>query len=365
MKKFTDVSHVINSRIIEAASVLDGINAYKRADAIDRMIARAMTGDMRRSPEHQKRFQNIEGYAKPLQTNIDDEFQSGFHDYNTAVKDFGPPPLVHTKDLTKMYDALEGAAPYEMQQATAGENNLNDEDNLKRLQWQNYVDQQVNAMGDKMHYLLDMMYGLYLKGSITCPECGDSLLTPNEREEYEYNKIAEGAYVVHCNTCGEDFISYDGDEGVFCEICGSQDTSPAEDPEPYNLINVEDLDLDAENYYCPTCDTEYPLDEINIKFPVDASGLASGEEKSSVASTKNFLSTWSHDLPLPQKIVLVQRMLMAVHGSGALFNRFFGINSAKMTVELMKFLDVLSGNDLSKWENKEYAEQRLKKPWER
>ena len=58
-------------------------------------------------------------------------------------------PLLELNDLTRMYDALQGMSPYEIEQLTheGSSAHLSDEENLRRLQWQDYLSSSVNSVG--------------------------------------------------------------------------------------------------------------------------------------------------------------------------------------------------------------------------
>jgi DNA-directed RNA polymerase subunit RPC12/RpoP len=267
-----------------------------------------------------------------------------------------------------MYDAIHGMSPYE-QQSLRNERSLShltDEENVKSLQWGEQLNRNVDSVGDKIYELTNMMIGLgsdegqHLNNP-WCPSCGGRLVHPGEMRDHEVDSALDMAYAAHCNDCGEDFISYYGTDGVLCEECGSRNTVES-GVEPYDLLTEEEQE-DNENYICPNCDSEFTDDDIEMMFPVDASSM--GAYTQQLANAKLFVRSWNHDLPLPQKIQMVQEMLMLIHDAGPLFNKFFGASSKDDTIEIMRFLDLLSGNDLSKWKDPAYRNQRLKQPWNR
>lgn len=194
-----------------------------------------------------------------------------------------------------------------------------------------------------------------------CPGCGGRLVHPGDMGDYQAQDAMDGAYAVHCRACGLDFISYDGDDGVDCEECGSRETEPSQ-ADPIDLLQPDE-EQDNEKYVCPSCDSEWDEDEVRMMFPVDASAL--GPYTQQMASARYFIHAWKHDLPLPQRIQMVQEMLMLIHDAGPLFNRFFGASGRDSTVQVMRFLDLLSGNDLSKWRDPSYLNQRLRTPWQK
>ena len=329
--------------------------------------------DMRRTPEHRRYIERARGWAPTMQRSFDTDFRSRFENYDDTRKSVGEdaPSLLETNDLVRMYDALQGISPYE-QQSLRNEGSLShlpDEENVRRLQWGEYLDRTVNSVGDKIQNLTSMMMGLgsdegpHLNNP-WCPSCGGRLVHPGEMQDYETDSSLDMAWAAHCNDCEKDFISYDGTDGVLHEECGGRNTVES-GVEPYDILMREDRSdqEDNENYICPTCDSEFADADIEMMFPVDASSM--GAYTQQLANAKWFVHSWNHELPIPQKIQMVQEMLMLIHDAGPLFNRFFGTSSKDDTIEIMRFLDLLSGNDLSKWRDPTYRNQRLKQPWNR
>ncbi len=343
-------------------------------DDLEEETEASTPASFRRTPDHRQYLDQVKSWTPALQRSFDTEFRSEFSDYDAAADSVGADaqPLVRLNDLVKMYDALYGSSPYENERASheGSAAHLTDEQNVRMMQWQEYLNETVNTLGDKIHDLVSMMASLgsddtpHLNNP-WCPSCGGRLVHPGEREDFETQSALDDAWPVHCRACGTNFLSYSSPEWhtVSCEECGSDETELAENIDPSDLVEHDGEEYDDTKYYCPSCNGEFSEDEIRMMYPVDASAL--GPYTAQMANAFRFTAAWNHDLPLPQKVQMVQEMLMLIHDGGPLYNRFFGVRDKDNTIQIMRFLDLLSGNDLSKWKDPSYVKQRLKKPWER
>ena len=125
---------------IRLAMMLDRRGQYDLADRLDGVMSRlaweqyelglfddrdqetedAIPENMRRTPEHRKYMDQVRSWVPALQRSFDTDFRSGFRDYEGARQRVGEDaqPLLELNDLTRMYDALQGMSPYEIEQLT-------------------------------------------------------------------------------------------------------------------------------------------------------------------------------------------------------------------------------------------------------